>query len=82
MEKSIRKKEPRVRITILKSVAKDEYKEKVLEEYEDAMLLINEGNFERDFTSGCKFYGAKCLYHDICHKGTMPDYIVDMKDKK
>jgi len=79
MEKSIRKKEPRVRITIMRGTTSDEYKEEVLEEYEDTMLLINEGQFPKDFNSGCKFYGAKCLYYEICHNNQMPDYIVDMK---
>lgn len=78
MEKNIRKREPRVRINILKGISNSEYKDEVLDNYENTLHLINEGNFEPNFDSGCKFYGAKCLYHDICHKGTMPDYIVDM----
>lgn len=81
MEKNIRKKDPRVRINILRGLATDDYKEKVLEEYEETMLLINENQFPKDFNSGCKFFGAKCLYYDICHNNEIHDYIVDMSKK-
>lgn len=79
MEKSVRKKEPRIRINILKGISSDDYKDKVLDEYENVLLKINNNEYPKDFNSGCKFYGAKCLYYDICHNDTMPEYIVEMK---
>ena len=81
LEKNVRKREPKVRINILKGIATSEYKEEVLDSYVDTMFLISEGSFEQNLDSGCRFYGAKCLYYELCHNGKVPEYIIDMGDK-
>lgn len=67
MEKVIRKREPRVRINILKGKVDEEITDKVLDNFENVLLNIREEKFEKNLESGCNFYYSRCEYYDLCH---------------
>lgn len=72
-EKNIRKREPKVRITVWKGAASDDHIEKVFDTYENVLYSIKQGEFNPDFNSGCFFWGKKCDYFDLCHHEKMND---------
>jgi hypothetical protein len=82
-EKDIRKREPRVRITILKGEASEDFTDKLLDTYEDTLYKINEGNFNPNFESGCHFFRKRCEYFDLCHNDKFnDDVLVKLKKEK
>ncbi len=83
-EKGIRKREPRVRISILKGAVDDDHTDNLLDSYEDTLYNIREENFNPNFKSGCTFFYKQCEYWDLCHRETFnSEKLVDMKkDKK
>lgn len=81
-EKNIRKKEPRVRITIWKGEASEDHIEKVFDNYEEVLHNIKEEKFDKNMKSGCFFFGRPCIYKSICHHGEMSDYLEDCKKEK
>ena len=81
-EKNIRKREPRVRITIWRGKADESHTEKVFDNYENVLYSIKQEEFNPDFDSGCFFFGRPCDYYQICHKETMPEHLVNLKKEK
>ena len=80
-EKNIRKREPRVRITILRGKTIEEQFEKTFEQYQKATDGIKNEEFNPNYDSGCFFYGSKCVYHSICHYNKMNDNLVNLNKK-
>lgn len=81
-EKNIRKREPRVRITIMKGEVNDDFTGNLLDDYENTLHNIKEEQFNPDFQSGCMFFGRKCEYYSICHHEKFDDKVLkDMKKK-
>lgn len=82
-EKNIRKREPKVRITILKGEVSSLFTDSLLDDYENTLYSIKEEKFNPDYKSGCAFFGRKCEYYDICHHEKFDDNkLVDMKRVK
>lgn len=82
-EKGIRKREPRVRVNILKGEVDDEFTSDLLDSYESTLYNIREENFNPDFKSGCSFFYKPCEYYSICHNETFDDTkLIDMKKEK
>lgn len=71
MEKDIRKKEPRVRINIIRDSISDELVEATLDRFDEAVYIINKGEFPANKESGCRPFGQLCDYYGLCHKGSM-----------
>lgn len=82
-EKGIRKRDPRVRINILKGEVDEDFTDNLLDSYEDTLYNIREENFNPNFKSGCVFFYKPCEYYDLCHKETFnEEKLVDLKVKK
>jgi hypothetical protein len=81
-EKEIRKREPRVRISILKGRASEDFTDNLLDCYQDTLYKIKEGNFNPNFESGCNFFRKRCEYWELCHKDTFNDDILVKVKKK
>lgn len=81
-EKNIRKRDPRVRITIWRGKINDDQMEKTFDNYMEVLDNIKEEKFQPDFNSGCFFFGKPCIYHDICHKEKMSDKLVNLNKEK
>lgn len=81
-EKEIRKREPRVRITILKGQASEDFTDNLLDCYQDTLYKIKEGNFNPNFDSGCNFFRKRCEYYDLCHKDTFNEEVLVKVKKK
>lgn len=82
-EKNIRKREPRVRINILKGKVDDDFTDNLLDDYENTLYDIRQEEYTPNFDSGCVFYRKKCEYYDICHHDKFnEDVLIDMKEKK
>lgn len=84
-EKVIRSRNPRVRYQIIRGDVNTDYLEKTFDNSQNVLLNIREGNFKKDYNSGCKFYGRYCEYYDICRKGKSLEevkYLVDRKSKE
>lgn len=82
-EKNIRKREPRVRINILKGKVDDDFTDNLLDDYEEVLYNIREEKFNPDLKSGCMFWGSRCCYYDLCHFDKFNENVlVDLKKKK
>jgi hypothetical protein len=81
-EKNVRKREPRVRITIWRGKVNEDQTEKTFDQYEEVLYSIKQEEFNPDFDSGCFFFGRRCDYHDICHKEKMPEHLVNLNKEK
>jgi len=80
-EKNIRKRDPRVRINTLRGKINDETMEKTFDKYKNTLYSIREEEFNPDYDSGCKFFGRRCIYYDICHNEKMGDKLVKLEKK-
>jgi hypothetical protein len=80
-EKNIRKRDPRVRINVLKGKINDETMTKTFDKYKNTLVAIREGNFEQDRSSNCRFFGRRCEYYDLCHHEQMGKDLIDYKEK-
>lgn len=82
-EKNIRKRDPRVRINILKGESNVEFTEGLLDEFEEVLGNIKAEKFQSDFDSGCNFFRRRCEYYDICHRDTFNgDILVNLNKGK
>lgn len=79
MEKDIRKKEPRVRISIIRDVISEELVETTLDRFDEAVYIINKGEFPANKQSGCRPFGQLCDYYGLCHKDSM-DFLIKKED--
>lgn len=76
MEKDIRKKEPRVRISIIRGDISKGLAESMLDKFDNAVYTINSKEFpESGKDKGCRPFGQLCDYYGLCHKGSM-DFLV------
>lgn len=82
LEKPIRKREPKVRISILKGSVVEKTLDRVFAEYETALGDIKQEKFSPNYDSGCYFYGKKCEYYDLCHNSKMCPNLVKLENKK
>lgn len=84
--KAFRKKKlPKVRVQVLIDKCSDALKDKVLDNYDEAIYNIKQKKFEKDY-NGCKDEkGFLCPYYGLCHKNSMAGLIkleVKTDDKK
>lgn len=70
IEKNIRKRHPRVRITILKGKIGEELLNQTFDNLSNVFYNVQEGNFEKlyevDEKAKCFMYGRVCEYFDYC----------------
>ena len=84
MGKTIRKKkEPRVKIDILRGETDDDFTDALLDDYQVVLEDIRAEKFEPNFASKCSFWFKPCEYYDICHKETFnEDKLVNLKKRR
>jgi hypothetical protein len=80
-EKLIRKKEPKVRCSIIKDVISDSFVDKTFDNITEVFHNINEGKFEPDFNA-CFQYGQKCPYYDFCRDGKLDGLVYIKREKE
>lgn len=78
VNKRLRKKDPRVRIQIIRDKIDDESADVVFEQYENALQKVRKEEFEKNYESGCFFFGRKCAYYNYCRHGSMKG-LIDLK---
>lgn len=71
LNKTLRKKEPRVNVQIIKDTIPEEMFNKVFDIYESALYTIRKQEFYRNYASGCFFFGKKCSYYFWCREESM-----------
>lgn len=81
IEKKIRKREPRVRCSIIKDTIPEETTEKTFDNLTNVFHNIKENKFDKDFDA-CFQYGRKCPYYDFCRNGDMKNLQYVNKEKK
>jgi len=81
-EKAIRKRDPRVRVNILKGEVDEIFAESVIDEFEDILTKIENKEFKPNFKSGCVFFGRQCEYYSICHHDVIPDSLIVLPKKE
>ena len=67
VDKGIRKREPRIRLTFVEGKITEEQLDDTFDRIAEATVNIKEGNFGKD-ESGCFKYG-KCSYYNYCYYG-------------
>jgi hypothetical protein len=82
--KTIRKKkEPRVKIDILKGETDQDFTDALLEDYELVLADIRAEKFEPCYKSKCMFWFKPCEYYSICHHEKFDeDKLVAMKKEE
>jgi hypothetical protein len=65
VEKKFRKREPRIRINIIKDTIPEAMFDKTFKGFDDVLSGIKANKFEKNEDS-CYAYGCKCQYFDIC----------------
>lgn len=68
VDKTIRKKEPRVRLAFVEGKITEEQLDETFDYIAEATMEIKEGNFEKN-ENGCYAFG-KCEYYNFCHYGS------------
>lgn len=82
IEKKLRKKEPIVRINIIRDVVSQETIEKVFDEIDDVLYNIREEKFEQN-RDACFQFGQPCPYYNYCRSnGEKLDGLVKLKERK
>ena len=66
INKTLRKKDPRVNVQIIKDTIPDEMFKKVFDTYQNALYTIRNEEYYKNYSSGCFFFGKKCAYFDYC----------------
>lgn len=83
MEKKIRKKDPRVRITVIIDEIPQALEDKVLEQYDNACEKIKAGEFPANLESCVDAKGFRCSYYKLCHESSMDGLVsLDTKEKR
>lgn len=81
MEKEIRKKEPRVRVNVIRDNISNELITTTLDKFNNAIYTHNSGEFPTSgIEKGCRPFGKLCEMYSYCHKGSM-DYLT-IKERK
>tara|TARA_R100001086_G_scaffold156380_1_gene83644 strand:- start:133 stop:1116 length:984 start_codon:yes stop_codon:yes gene_type:complete len=70
-EKNIRKRDPRVRINIIRDEMPEETIDTVFQEIDETLHGIRNEEFEKNFNN-CIQYGRRCPYYKICHEEDEP----------
>ncbi len=82
MEKNIRKRDPRVRITTIIDEIPSALEDKVLEQYDVACERIKNEEFPANLSSCEDEKGFRCAYYNLCHKNDMTGLVkLDVKAK-
>lgn len=81
LNKTLRKKDPKVNVQIIRDTIPNEMFEKVFDTYANALYTIRSGDYRKNFSSGCFFFGKKCSYFDYCRSGSMDRLIKVNGDK-
>lgn len=81
-EKNIRKREPRVRITIMRGTVNEDFTDNLVDNYAEVLYKLREGDFKPNYQSGCMFFGRRCAYYDLCHHGKFDDDTLVCMEKK
>jgi hypothetical protein len=78
-EKTIRKRDPKVRISVIKDEIPEEQFEDTFELYEEVLASIEAEDFPKnmDNDKSCFFFGQTCEYYNLCKHGNKAD-LVDM----
>lgn len=79
VQKTIFKKEPKIKTQIIKGIIPEEMFQKTFDIYEKACYTISNNEFERNFNS-CFDYGKLCPYYSLC-KHNNSDHLIDCKSK-
>jgi len=66
LNKTLRKKEPRVTAQIVRDTIPNEMFNKVFDIYEKSLYTIRKEEYYRNYASGCFFFGKKCDYYEYC----------------
>lgn len=69
IDKSIRKREPRVRSKEVRGEITEEFLDETFDKIEEVRYNITQGRFEKN-TESCFEYG-RCQYHNLCKNGSM-----------
>jgi len=75
INKTLRKKEPRINVQIIKDTISDETFKKVFDTYQVALHTIKSEEYYKNYDSGCFFFGKKCPYFSWCRSGSMKGLI-------
>lgn len=82
VEKNLRKRIP-VKITIIKDTIPEKQFDETLDLYAESLYNITEGNFEKNYDSGCFLFGRKCQYYDYCRSdGQITKGLVKLPERK
>ncbi len=82
-EKTIRKRDPKHRIHIMRGKVDEEFTDLLLDSYQEVLENIKEEKFEPNYDSGCMFFHKRCEYYSICHQDKFDDdVLVDLGGKK
>lgn len=74
-EKKIRKKEPRVRINVIRDIISEEQLNITFDKISEAFYAItHDENFEKNFDS-CFTFGKKCEYYNYCRTGSLKNLV-------
>lgn len=68
IEKAIRKRDPKIRLSFIEGIITEEQLDKVFDEIAEVTMEIKEGCFEKNEDS-CWNYGG-CQYRNLCHNGS------------
>jgi hypothetical protein len=82
VEKTLRKKDPRARTQLIIDKINEEFADKVIDEFNEAIYTINKGEYIQNFESGCRPFGQPCEYYNYCHKNSMEQLVDLNKEKK
>lgn len=80
VEKKLRKKEPRTRTQLIIDKVADETYDDTFDKYEEVLAGIKAEEFEKNYESGCFFFGKPCAYYRYCRsEGKVMDGLVCTK---
>jgi len=72
VEKEVRKREPKIRITIIKDKISEESFQKAFQRVDNLVKLIKSGEFSgKSDKKQCYSFGKKCPYYKYCWEGSM-----------
>jgi thymidylate kinase len=66
VEKGIRKREPRTRTQLIIDKVSEKTIDETFEMYDNVLDGIENGEFEKNYDSGCYFFGRPCDYYAYC----------------
>jgi hypothetical protein len=83
VEKSIRKRHPRVRTNIIKDVIPEETLDKTFDNFTDVIYNIKEKKFKKlQEPKKCFFFGRKCDFYNYCWNNKDMSDLINLKEKR